>query len=258
VLFEFQVVRLEKRGKMRRLITVISIIFFIVGCHGAIEITDYELRAPIYGSWIHKFTAHPSDGSMMIYNFLSSNRLEKKTYIQGHPIHRDTTHYFGSYQIPSHNLLYEYIEYQIESDTVIKQVNLRDTIVFEVDNEGLHLSFWGRTYKQIYGKPNHLVGGQFYDAMPTDTPGRYSYEMNHFLSDTVHNYAAINNSSSPTQIWEFYTRYSYTSVGRFLYMISPSMPGPVIRGHTFYKGDLILGYGYIMFTKYHGIKNQPN
>ena len=195
---------------------------------------------------------------MMIYNFLSSNRLEKKTYIQGHPIHKDTTHYFGSYQIPSPNLLYEYIYYHIESDTIVKRVYQSDTLIFEIEEGDLQLSFSGRTYKQLSGKPNQLLGGQFYDVTLIDTVGQYLHEMNHFSNDTVHNYSTINYSSSLPQIWDFYTLYTYTFTDRFIVMTPWRRPGTILRGYKFYKGDLILGYGRVLFKKFYDVNNQPN
>ena len=234
-----------------------SMLIFMAGCHGDIDLTYYGSKDHIYGKWIHEYTTNPSDGSMILYNFSSLNNLEKRIYIKGHPVHDDTTLYFGSYQIPSSNLLYEYINYKIENDTTLKVVNQSDTIIFEIEGENLHLGFSGRTYKQLSGKPNQILGGQFYNVILVDTIGIYLHEMNHFLDDTVHIYSSINYSSNRPKIWDFHTKYHYTFTDRFILMTS-RRPGLLWRGYTFYMGDLILGFGRASFKKYYGSKNQPN
>jgi len=228
--------------------SIYSILFllFCFGCHGGQGILTNEYRSSLYGNWIYKGITIAVDSIFTVYSFSVPNNLEISQSIVLNPNNVYSTHSFGSYQIPSPNLMYISFYYAIHGDSIIPPDIPGDTLIYQIDNDELHLCSGGGSYSQISGPSNQLLHSDYY-RVKKFIDDSYIHDLYRFSKDSVDHFYTMNFSSDFPQSWEHHWKYRYSIEDIYLFLKTTQYT--LLRGYKLYNGRLILASSPKIYKK---------
>jgi len=219
----------------------IMIIILFLNCHGGLETIDYDLLSSLYGSWLYT----DADSTKIIQNFSPPNNLEIHQYLKLGTNSYDTTYIYCSYEIPASHIMYIKVDYQINFDSLINEINKDDTLIYYQDNHELELYFHGRSYKQIAGNNSQLLNSEFYRLQYIGNS--YFHELYRFESDSLHRYLSVTGSSRFPKDWQYLQTHKYISTNRQIIWQDGSIS--ILLGYKFYQRSLILARNPHIYKK---------
>lgn len=241
--------------KFFKTVYLFTLFILTMQCTGTIDSIKEELYIPFYGTWIYKHYQSNTDSLIMISSFSYPNKFEDSQFISFGSNYTDTIYRSGSYQIPSPNLIFMLISTITRVDSTYSMINAIDTILYQFNAEELLLCFGVVLYKQISGRENELLNGEFYKVIRI-SEARYYHELYHFEKDTLYHYWIYTNSVDIPTNWFNYEKFKYLITDIFIFLENGA--SNLWKGYKFYNGDLLLSLRPRVFKKYCQKNYQPN
>ena len=233
---------------LSKLIFLILVLLFI-NCQGNLESNYHESANSLYDMWIHKdFFNSGIDSVVTKYLFSYPNKLKITEYIYYNPTFHDTSDYIGTFHNLTENLLFQSLDYRLtQGDTIEYEDYSKDTIIYQIKYDELHLCFHGNSYNQISGKRGIISNSSFYKIV-TQLNNTYSHILYQFSADTM--YFSSTDTSTPElpQTWE--NNYKFPYYINEIYIIFESGKSTYFKGYEFYKGKLIISNYPEIYKKY--------